>query len=60
MPGAVPPFGSLWGLRTYMDLSLQRQGEGMNFNSGLRTASVGMSVPDYVTAEQPIVCEFTA
>lgn len=33
MPGAVPPFGSLWNIPTYMDSSLQEQGTFINFNS---------------------------
>lgn len=61
VPGAVPPFGSLWGLPTYVDGSLRAQGDTINFNSGLRTASVvGLRVDDYVAVEQPVLCDFTA
>ena len=35
------------------------QGESINFNSGLRTASVGMSVADYVAVERPVACAVT-
>lgn len=56
VPGAVPPFGSVWGLRTFMDESLTAQGSEINFNAGLRTRSVRMRVADYVAVEAPTVC----
>ena len=37
--GAVPPFGSLFGVKTYADNSLFEQGDTINFNAGLRTCS---------------------
>ena len=58
-PGAVPPFGSLWGLRTYVDGSLRRQGETINFNAGLRTRSVSMSFADYLEVEKATEADFT-
>lgn len=59
IPGAVPPFGSIFGLSTYMDLSLRTQGDSINFNAGLRTKSVTMLLEDYITVENPVICEFT-
>ena len=59
VPGAVPPFGSLWGLRTYVDGSLRRQGETINFNAGLRTRSVSMSFADYLEVEKATEADFT-
>ena len=59
VPGAVPPFGSVWGLKTYMDESLKAQGDSINFNAGLRTHSVRMSVVDYIAVEEPTVCKFS-
>ena len=56
VPGAVPPFGSVWGLRTFLDSSLQEQGPSINFNAGLRTFSVAMSLDDYVAIEKPQLC----
>ena len=53
VPGAVPPFGSLFGLTTLVDESLKTQGSGINFNAGLRTFSVSMSVDDYLAVEEP-------
>ena len=60
LPGAVPPFGSLFGVESYMDASLVEQGEEINFNCGLRTMSVHMSVEDYIKAEQPVETRFSA
>ena len=56
--GAVPPFGSLFGLRTYVDQSLLQQGAEVNFNAGLRTFSVKMMADDFIAIEQPTVCKF--
>jgi len=53
VPGAVPPFGSCFGLRTFVDESLRKQGSTINFNAGLRTFSVSMSVDDYFAVERP-------
>ena len=59
IPGAVPPFGSIFGVATYMDTSLRAQGDSINFNAGLRTRSVTMSVQDYISVENPTIAEFT-
>lgn len=59
IPGAVPPFGSLWGIKTYMDESLRAQGDSINFNAGLRTRSIFLSLQDYIEIENPIIGEFT-
>ena len=59
LPGAVPPFGSLFGIQTWVDQSLLDQGEGINFNAGLRTKSVSMTVADYLRVENPTVGNFT-
>ena len=61
LPGAVPPFGSLFdGVLTVCDTSLQSQGDCINFNAGLRTYSVvGLSVLDYLRIEEPVVLAFS-
>lgn len=59
IPGAVPPFGSLWGVKTYVDQSLFDQGDTINFNAGLRTTSVSISTEDYKKVENPTVGQFT-
>lgn len=55
LPGAVPPFGSVFGVPTLVDESLRAQGDLINFNCGLRTHSVKMGVKDYLDIEQPKV-----
>ena len=59
IPGAVPPFGSIWGVKTYVDKSLFIQGPTINFNAGLRTTSISMEGEDYKKVENPIIDEFT-
>ena len=61
IPGAVPPFGSLFpGVKTYADPSILSR-ETMNFNCGLQTLSVvGLLVCDFVKAECPTTLEFAA
>lgn len=58
-PGAVPPFGSLFGIPTYLDVSLREQGEDINFSAGLRTRSVCMKFSDYFSIENPVLGEFS-
>lgn len=57
-PGAVPPFGSLWNVQTFVDKSLIEQGDEINFNSGLKTSSVRMSTADYLEIEKPTIASF--
>ena len=59
LPGAIPPFGKIWGIKTYVDNSVFTQGSKINFNAGLRTTSISMDSEDYKKVENPIVCEFT-
>ena len=57
LPGAVPPFGSrLFRFTVLCDASLTEQGPVINFNNGLRTESVQISVQDYLRVEAPRVC----
>jgi Ala-tRNA(Pro) deacylase len=55
LPGAVPPFGHIWEVPTLVDESLRAQGDTINFNCGLRTHSIRMSVHDYLEVEKPKV-----
>jgi Ala-tRNA(Pro) deacylase len=65
--GAVPPFGSLFRVPgdpgkpvpTFMDESLRAQGPIINFNCGLKTRSVQMTVQDFIDLERPVICSFT-
>ena len=66
LPGAVPPFGSLFGgtpgtVATFVDNSIIDQGTVINFNAGLRTLSViGLRVEDFLRIEAPaVVGDFT-
>ncbi len=57
-PGSVPPFGSVVGLKTYLDPKLQSN-EEINFNAGSLTDSVNMKFADYVAIEEPEVVDVT-
>ncbi|KRX10736.1 YbaK/aminoacyl-tRNA synthetase-associated domain [Pseudocohnilembus persalinus] len=59
LPGAVPPFGSIFKIQTYMDNSLIQQGDIINFNCGLRTKSIQMQIQDYLKVENSQICDFT-
>ena len=52
-PGAVAPFGSIYGIPTLVDASLTAQGDTINFNCGLRTHSMKLKVQDYLETEKP-------
>jgi Ala-tRNA(Pro) deacylase len=51
-PGAIPPFGSLFGLPTWCDQALADQPQ-INFNAGDHAISISMAFADYHTVEQP-------
>jgi Ala-tRNA(Pro) deacylase len=51
-PGAIPPFGSLFGLPTLCDRRLA-ENESINFNAGDHGISVSMRYADYVRVEEP-------
>lgn len=57
-PGAIPPFGSLFGLKTYCDRALGNN-EKINFNPGEHTATLEMGYEDYVRVEGPELAEIT-
>ena len=59
VPGAVPPFGSLFGLPTYFDARLS-ENEQINFNAGDHSISVSLRCSDYLQVENPSVGAFTA
>ena len=56
--GGVPPFGSLFGLTTYMDPQILHN-EKIIFNAGDRRVSVATSSLDYVKVEKPEVVSLT-
>ena len=57
--GAVPPFGSVLDLPTYVDNGLL-ENERISFNAGSQTASIVMACRDYIAVEQPTLGEFAA
>jgi Ala-tRNA(Pro) deacylase len=56
--GAEPPFGSQYGLKTWVDESLQGVGE-IVFRAGNHDETVKMAYDDYVGLEQPEAAAFT-
>ena len=57
--GAVPPFGSVLDLPTYVDRGLLAN-ERISFNAGSRSASIIMACRDYIDVEQPTLGDFAA
>ncbi len=55
-PGSVPPFGSLFGLRTIVDPRLA-DNEIINFNAASLTDSVGMPYQAYIEIEKPDIIQ---
>jgi Ala-tRNA(Pro) deacylase len=57
-PGSIPPFGSLFGLKTYCDPALS-QNEFINFNAGDHSTSISLSYSGFVAVESPEFLEFS-
>ena len=57
--GSVPPFGSLFGLKTYMDEGIinNKDYDYIVFNGGLRTKSFQIKKSDYIKLENPTLCK---
>lgn len=58
VPGAVPPLGSILGLKTYVDKSLL-ENEEISFNAGSLTNSIKMKLKDYLNVENPAIEDFS-
>lgn len=56
VPGSVPPFGSLFNLKTFCDPRLG-ESETIFFNAGSLTDTVKMKYADYIMIEKPILME---
>ena len=54
VPGSVPPFGSVIGLKTYVDPKLA-ENETIHFNAGSLTDSVSMPYASYIEIEKPTI-----
>jgi Ala-tRNA(Pro) deacylase len=50
--GAMPPFGNLWGVRTFVDESLARHPH-IVFNAGSHIETVSMSYTDFERLARP-------
>jgi Ala-tRNA(Pro) deacylase len=55
--GTLPPFGDLFGLKTYADRRLLAEGE-IAFGTGLRTKTLVISTDDFQKIGNPIVGDF--
>lgn len=56
VPGSVPPFGSLFQLKTFCDPRLG-ENEIIFFNAGTLTDTIKMRYQDYIAIEKPVVME---
>ncbi|HQM16008.1 MAG TPA: YbaK/EbsC family protein, partial [Candidatus Woesebacteria bacterium] len=50
--GSIPPFGSMFSLRTFLDEAFLNQAS-MYFNCGRQDRSVCLSLKDYLSVEEP-------
>lgn len=57
LPGAIPPFGRLFGLPTCCDERLAAL-PTVNFNAGDRAISIAMAATDYLAVERPTLGRF--
>lgn len=56
--GALPPFGSLYEMRTLVDRQLAEQ-DDLLFEGNNHSESIRMQFTDFAALEQPIVAEFS-
>jgi Ala-tRNA(Pro) deacylase len=57
-PGAMPPFGKLFGLPLYCDSALAKQAE-IEFNAGTHVDTVRMKYASFVNLENPVMLSFS-
>ncbi len=53
-PGAMPPFGSLYGMRIYVD-TMVTEVDDLCFNAGSHEQILRMECADYLELEKPVV-----
>jgi Ala-tRNA(Pro) deacylase len=58
-PGSIPPFGSLFDLKTYCDERLRDEAV-INFNAGDHAISISMAYGEYERVERPEMGIFAA
>ena len=56
-PGSIPPFGSLFALKTYCDERLAEE-QTINFSAGDHAKSVSMTYADFLKVEEPVIGVF--
>jgi len=56
-PGAMPPFGPLYGQSVFVDVTLARE-PVLVFNAGTHTEAIGMRWADIAASVRPIVGRF--
>ncbi len=56
-PGAMPPFGPLYGLEVFVDVTLAAADE-IICNAGTHTEAIAMLWPDFAASVRPIVGNF--
>ncbi|MEM5799608.1 MAG: YbaK/EbsC family protein [Candidatus Aenigmatarchaeota archaeon] len=56
--GAVPPFGNIFGLETFVDQELLKQ-KKINFNAGRNDKSIKMKTEDYLKIVKPKIEKFS-
>jgi Ala-tRNA(Pro) deacylase len=57
-PGAMPPFGKLFGLPLYCDSALAKQAE-IEFNAGTHVDTIRMTYASFVKLENPVMLSFS-
>jgi Ala-tRNA(Pro) deacylase len=57
-PGAMPPFGNLFGMRVYVDESLAAEAT-IVFQAGTHVETVRMAYRDFAEIVRPLVGDFT-
>ena len=56
--GAMPPFGNLYGMDTYVDVMLQEDDE-ITFNAGTHAQVIRLAFGDYEKLVQPTLYDFS-
>jgi Ala-tRNA(Pro) deacylase len=57
-PGAMPPFGNLYGLPTYVDQALSKE-DFIVFEAGTHTDAIKLQYKDYERVVNPIIEDFS-
>ncbi len=59
LTGAMPPFGNLYGMKTYLDKTLTYD-EEIAFNAGNHSQLIKLSLKDYMELVKPDISHFAA